>query len=307
MNPQTSTRAKDFFLNLGSTVALYTVVVSLVNLLFTVINTAYPKITNANYYAGSTSISWPVAILIIFTPILILLMRLLGKQYATEAASTIHKWLSYLTLFLAGIAIAADLITVLYYFIDGQELGTAFLLKVLVLLVVSGGIFGYYLSDIQGKLNPKSRMIWRWLSIGVIAASIVWGFSVLGTPHTQRLYKYDSQKISDLQNINYQIQSYYQQHGSIPTDLSEVYDTTGGKSSLVPVDAQSQQPYEYHLIGQSAKAYELCAEFNFASDAVRAPIASYAYDVSMTTWNHDAGHYCFKLSIPLDQYRKLPL
>ncbi len=39
--------------------------------------------------------------------------------------------------------------------------------------------------------------------------SIIWGFSVLGSPHTQRLIKYDEQKINDLQYINSQIQSYY--------------------------------------------------------------------------------------------------
>jgi type II secretory pathway component PulF len=85
---------KDFFLNLGATIALYTVVISLINLLFTVINNAYPKITNAYYYAGTSSISWPVAVLVIFTPILILLMWLLEKQYMIEPErkdSGIHK------------------------------------------------------------------------------------------------------------------------------------------------------------------------------------------------------------------------
>ena len=44
METQTKISAKDLFINLGAIVSLYTVVVSLVNLLFTAINTAYPKI-----------------------------------------------------------------------------------------------------------------------------------------------------------------------------------------------------------------------------------------------------------------------
>lgn len=293
---ETQSRAKDFFLNLGATISLYTVVVSLINLLFTVINVAYPQINNS-YYTTST-ISWPVAILVIFTPILIVLMWLLGKQYANEPASTIHKWLTYITLFLAGLAVAADLVTVLYYFINGDELSTAFLLKALVLLVVSGAIFGYYLTDIRGKLTASSRKIWRIVSVLIVILSIGWGFYVLGSPNTQRLYKYDDQKVSDLQNINYQIQSYYSQKGSVPESLAEV---AGVQYSQIPKDLQSGKDYEYELIGQSAKAYRLCAEFNFASSPQRG-VVSVPY--GSPSWNHPAGHFCFDLSIPLDMYKR---
>jgi hypothetical protein len=73
MNPQPKTSAKDFFLNLGAIVALYTTIISLLNLLFTVINKAFPQIVNY-YYTSSSSISMPVATLIIFFPVYILLM-----------------------------------------------------------------------------------------------------------------------------------------------------------------------------------------------------------------------------------------
>jgi len=67
METQTKTSgAKDFFINLGAIVALYTMVVSLVNLLFTIIDISYPKIVDGYNYMGSQSISWPVATLVIF-------------------------------------------------------------------------------------------------------------------------------------------------------------------------------------------------------------------------------------------------
>src|SRR3989344_3324605 len=225
MEPQTKGGVKDFFINLGAIVALYTLVGSLVNLLFTVINAAYPQITNGFNYMGSTSISWPVATLIIFFQIFILLMWLLEKEYKIypEKQSTgIHKWLTYITLFLAGVAIAVDLITVLYYFIDGQELTTGFLLKIFVLLIIAGGIFSYYLSDILGKLTSKLRMIYRIIAFVIVVGSIIWGFSVLGSPRTQRLLKYDEQKISDLQNINNEITNYYSTQGTLPVDLTAI-------------------------------------------------------------------------------------
>ena len=86
MEPQIKPKAsaKDFFLNLGAIVALYTFVISLINLLFAVINTAYPQITNGYNYYGSQSISWPVSILVIVFPILVLLMWLLEKSYKME-------------------------------------------------------------------------------------------------------------------------------------------------------------------------------------------------------------------------------
>ena len=163
---------KDFFLNLGATVALYTVVGTLINLFFTIINHAYPKITDVyNYYNVSQSISWPVSTLIIVFPIFIFLMWFLEKEYKNnpeERNTGVHRLLTYVTLFIAGVVVAGDLITVLYYFLDGQELTTGFLLKVLVLLLVSVGLFIYYLSDVRGTLTSRGRKTWRVVS-GVVA------------------------------------------------------------------------------------------------------------------------------------------
>ncbi|KND47621.1 MAG: hypothetical protein AB201_01660 [Parcubacteria bacterium C7867-006] len=305
MEPTKKTNVKDLFLNLGAIVALYTVVISLINLLFAVINTAYPQITNGYNYYGSQSISWPVAILIIFFPIFVFLMWLLEKAYVSEPDRRnmgIRKWLSYITLFLAGIATAGDLVTVLYYFIDGQELTTGFLFKVLAVLVVALAVFVYYISDIRGKLNSNSRKIWAGVASVIILGSIVWGFSVLGSPRTQRLLKYDEQKVNDLMTINSLVQSYYQMKASMP---SKMEDLTLVQYSQIPVDPQSGKAYEYNLIGQSAKAYELCAEFNIDSKTTKGVSASYPYqDISRV---HPAGYYCFKLAIPVGQYVKLPM
>lgn len=284
---------KDFFLNLGAIVALYTVVVSLINLLFTVINTAYPQIVN-DYYQSSGTISWSVATLIIFFPIFILLMWLLEAQYKVEPerkSAGIHKWLTYITLFISGLAIAGDLITVLYYFIDGQELTTGFLLKVAVLLVVVGGIFIYYITDLRDKLTSNSRMIWRVVSAIVIIGSIVWGFSVLGSPRTQRLIKYDEQKVNDLMNITYAVQTHYSTNGVLPKDFVELAKLN---YSLMTIDSQTQKVYEYSVTDKTH--YELCADFNKATsdnnnrNNITLPTGS-------VSWSHPAGRYCFPQTV----------
>ena len=196
METQTKTSAKDFFINLGAIVALGFFVGNLISLLFTIINKAYPLTTGYNYY-GSSSISFPVAALIIIFPVYILLMWFLERGYISEPEKRsvgIRKWLTYITLFISGFALAGDLVTVLYYFIDGRDITAGFLLKVLSVLVISLSIFFYYISDVTGKSNGKSRKIWVAVSAIVIILCIVWGFSVLGSPRTQQLLKYDEQK-----------------------------------------------------------------------------------------------------------------
>src|SRR3989344_1833097 len=249
---ETKTSAKDFFLNLGAIVALYTVVVSLLNLLFRVINVAFPQTLNNYGYFSSQSISFPVATLMIFFPIFVLLMWFLENGYALEPAKkqlAVRRWLSYITLFVAGVTLAGDLVTVLYYFIDGQELTGGFLLKVLSVFVVTLMVFLYYISDIRNRLTGGSRKAWLIISIVVIIASIIWGFSVLGSPRAQRLIKLDDQKITDLQNLQWQVINYWQINGMIPESWQNMMN-----------DSQTGRPYEYKKTG--TMIFELCAEFN---------------------------------------------
>lgn len=293
METQTKASVKDVFINLGAIIALYTLVVSLVNLLFTVINHAFPQVTNGYAYMDSGSISWPVATLIIVFPIFILLMWLLEKEFIAfpeKQSMGIHKWLSYLTLFITGLVMAGDLIMVIYYFIDGRELSTAFLLKVFVLLVIIGALFSYYLSDVRGKLTSKSRKIYRVAAFIIVVGSIVWGFTVLGSPQTQRLFKYDTQKVNDLMNLNGAIENYYSIKGVLPKDFTEL---SAVNYDMAISDVQTQKPYEY--IVKSNVSYELCAEFNKASDENITSNQAYLYGGS--SWTHPAGKHCFPRSV----------
>jgi hypothetical protein len=298
---KTSGGAKDFFINLGAIVALGFLIGNLISLLFTIINKAYPLTTGYNYY-GSYSISFPVASLIIFFPIYIILMWLLEKEYSITPEKRhlgIRKWLTYITLFLAGLTLAIDLVTVLYYFIDGQDITTGFILKALSILVISLSIFFYYIYDVLGKTNSTSRKIWAIVSGIVIIVCIVWGFSVLGSPRTQQLLKYDQQKVSDLQNINSQITNYYSSKGILPSSLTEM---ANGNYYIAKVDSQTQKPYEYKTISNTT--YNLCADFNKSSDDQNGTVPSmYQYGGSVT-WTHPAGYYCFTETINPNMYSK---
>lgn len=300
MKPKTS--AKDFVLNLGAIVALYTIVGNLISLLFTVINSAYPQITNNYYYGVSQSISFPVATLIIFFPIYVLLMWVLEKSYTSEPEKrhlNIRRWLTFLTLFVAGLILAGDLVTILYYFIDGQELTTGFLLKVLSLFIVISGIFMYYISDIRDRLTASSRTVWTVVALVVIVGSISWGFAVLGSPRTQRLVKYDEQKISDLQSLNSEIQSYYQLKKALPVTLSEL---SAVQYYVGMNDPQTAIPYEYQKTSNTT--YSICAVFNTSqtgSDLTGRPVM-----YGNVSWTHPVGKYCFPQSVSVVDV-KLPM
>ena len=305
------TSAKDFFLNLGAIVALYTVVISFLNLLFTVINNAYPQITDGYNYYGSSTISFPTATLIIVFPIFVILMWLLRKNLIAEPDKKnlgVRKWLTYITLFIAGCVLAGDLVSVLYYFLDGQELTVGFLLKVLSVFVVTAGVFLYYISDIKNKLTLQSQKIWFLVSVLFILVSIFWGFSVLGSPRTQRLLKYDEQKVMDLQNIQGNIVSYFQMTGKLPETAEDLK-----YRGLSLTDSQTQKPYEYHKTGNTT--FTLCAEFNEASQdnenilkgrPVSVP-TGVLYDGTIS-WAHPVGNFCFSQVIQDWQYpKKLPM
>ncbi len=284
---KTKINAQDFFLHIGSMITLYTLAVNLVNLLFTVINKAYPQINSGySYFSSDNSISFPVATIITLFPVFILLMWLLEKSYVVNPEKKylgLKKWLTYITLFVSGVIVVGDLGTLLYYFIDGQELTTGFILKILSILAIALGVFTYYISDVRDKLTHTSRVVWRLVALLVVVSAIVLGFSIIGSPFNQRLLKYDEQKVSDLQSIDNQIRRYVFDNKSLPEKLSDINYTP-------PVDKQNSKPYEYKKNNEDS--YELCAEFNKMSETKPGQTSD---------WNHKEGWYCLKKIINLSE------
>jgi hypothetical protein len=294
----TKASAKDFFLHLGAIVALYTVTVSFLNLVFKIINKAFPEVSQNIYAWGAGSeISMPVATLIVVFPLFIVLSYLVYKIYTQNPEKKelgIRKWLTYITLFVAGIFLAGDLVTVLYKFLDGQDLTAAFLLKALSVLLVAGCIFWFYLQDIRDKVSTKARRVWV-IAVGIIILiSIILGFGILGSPQTQRLIRLDNQKISDLQNIQWQVISYWQMNGEIPASLDQIKSKQ--PYAVIPTDPQFMSDYGYKKV--ETMSFDLCAEFNRENPASpNAPTVPTAYVkgdiIQNSNWNHKTGYQCF--------------
>ncbi len=304
MEPQKiKTGARDFFLHFGAMVALYAGTVALINLLFRIINVAYPQVDQ--YFLGTTQVSLPVATLIVVFPIFLILTNIVRKGYEAEAERkqiAIRKWLVYITLFITGAVISGDLITLIYFFLDGRELTPGFLLKFLAVLVVTGSIFGYYLEDLRDRLTSTKRNYWRLVAGVLVVGSIVAGFTVIGSPRAQRLARYDEQKVNDLQNIQSQVITYWQQKNKLPTALDELKDPLSYFS--IPLDSQTGSTYEYKNI--NPLTFELCAVFNKKSGEVntkpRMSNAYYYVGMENENWVHGEGRSCFTRTVDPDRY-----
>jgi len=74
-----------------------------------------------------------------------------GKEVAadpTRRNSALRKWLTYMTLLVAAIALVTDGITLIYNVLSG-ELTLRFILKVLVVAAIASAVFAYYTWSIR--------------------------------------------------------------------------------------------------------------------------------------------------------------
>jgi len=97
------------------------------------------------------STRWNISSLIISFPVFLFMSRFIGREVAqnpVKRQSSIRRWLTYLTLFVASSIMIGDLTTLVYNVLGG-ELTIRFLLKVVVAGTISGAVFGYYLWDLR--------------------------------------------------------------------------------------------------------------------------------------------------------------
>lgn len=307
------TTPKDFFLNLGAIATLYVSVISILNLLFEVINRAFPDPLQMYIDPYSSAIRWTIASLFIIFPLYILFSWILNRDIEKNPEKrelSVRKWLIFLTLFVASVVIAVDLIVLINTFLGG-EITTRFILKVLVVLVVVGTIFGYYLSDIHGKFTEGiARKYFVWGASLFVIASIIVGFIVMGSPQTQRLLRLDDQRVQALGSIQWQIVNYWQQKEKLPETLDQLHDPIGG--FIVPTDPVSGEAYGYETTGKNS--FKLCATFGASNQNVEtsntvprvAPVPTKGYVNGIDeNWQHSVGKACFDRTIDPELYPSL--
>ena len=308
---KTPTTGKDFFLHLAAIIALYVSFGSLVALVFNYINYLFPDaLTDSYYYYDpySSSVRFAISMLLIVFPTFLGLTYYINRElrnYPEKKYMWVRRWTIYLTVFLAGGIIIGDLVTLINTFLNGEVSGR-FLGKVLSLLLISGFVMSYYINDIREVfINSITKArIFGVSAIVLVFGAVIAGFFIVGTPADARNRQFDQQKISDLQNIQWQIVNYWQRTESMPENLSQLADPIGGYQ--VPKDRQTGESYKYELTG--TKSYKFCATFNLKSSDRAYPV-NYGKGQDLTSpyplgstdapefWKYEKGETCFTRTI----------
>lgn len=297
------------FMHLLSMIALYISAGSLIALLFQYINIYFPDALQPVYYSGvAGTIRWAMAALMIIFPIYLVVMKLLNQDYAASPEKKdlkIRKWLVYFTLFVAALIISTDLVTLVYNFLGG-ELTIRFLLKVLAVATVVGTVFAYYGMSLKENLTPARANMFFAGSVIVVALSVIGGFFTAGSPLKARLYRFDEQRVADLQTLQYQTVDYWIQKQVLPESLADLKNDISGFRA--PEDPETNLPYEYQVTTKKASApsFTLCANFNMSSfgngNAAKVPLTPY-YEPYLENWNHTEGRQCFERTIDPELYQ----
>jgi hypothetical protein len=115
--------------------------------------------TQTHFYGSLLhNLAWPIATFIVTFPAFVIVHLFIAKQLRVRRdlyGSGVRKWLTYIALVVAACVLLSDGIWFVQRCIQ-SDISLGFVLHVLVLLVIGGGIFLYYLSTMQA---PHGREI----------------------------------------------------------------------------------------------------------------------------------------------------
>jgi MFS family permease len=149
--PYLSAREAFHYLLLFTT--LYLSAYHLGSLLFSFVNLIFPDpvAQGRSWRTEEDSIRLAVSFLVIAFPVFLFMSRRIQREQTRNPVkrhSVIRRWLTYLTLFAAAGFVIGDLVTLVFYALGG-ELTVRFFLKVLIVGMIAGTIFGFYLWDLR--------------------------------------------------------------------------------------------------------------------------------------------------------------
>lgn len=279
--------AKDFFLYLTLFFSLAFVAFGEGSILFQLvnkfINDPIEKVTSP-FHQGA--VKFGIASLIIAGPIFFVVSRIIFRRVLekkTPLNSSVRKWLTYIVIFLTSATIIVGLIALIMRFLNGDA-PQGFLAKMLVILMISGSILGYYFWNMLRANNDKNkirkkRMI-AYSCAGVMALTLIFAFFVIDSPSVSKQKRTDRQSILNIQNADLAIRGYYSQSSRLPNSLAELE-----KTEFYPKIQNGFGKVTY--VVQGGDSYKLCANF------VRSNKLDEEVVISADSWKHDAGRVCF--------------
>jgi hypothetical protein len=144
--------ARDAFYYLLNFITLAFWTVALGQIFYMLIERRFPDALDANVLSSvRDEIAGQLAAVIVTFPVFLVVHSLIQAQLRKRPDlyySPVRRWLTYVALVLAAIVLVADAVWFVTSFLQGQ-LTIRFVLDSLVLLVLGGGIFLYYLMTME--------------------------------------------------------------------------------------------------------------------------------------------------------------
>jgi hypothetical protein len=269
--------ARDAFLYLLAFSTLTTWAGALGSLWFHLIDYWLPDpVTSRYYYNFRDSVTWQMAALLVALPIYLAVMRQIVRETRANPErleSGVRKWLTYIALLAAAVAVVSDLVVFVDYFLKGG-LTQRFVLKCAVVMILCGSIFWYYLGFLRGKTGST---VYAALALAGAATAFFFGLAVAGTPATQRQLEADNRRVEDLRELAGTL-------SALPALPPSLADAAADRPGIRIKDPESGTLYGYSV--KSAKQFDLCATFTTNGGPGNRPSGS-------EFWSHRKGRACF--------------
>ena len=290
MNKQ---NAKYAFYYLLSFVALVFMALSVGMVFFEIINkSVYDAIDNSSFSSGI--LQFAISALIIATPIYYLISGMIAKglrKEELEKDSGIRRWLTYFIILVSSLIILGELISTITNFLSG-ELTTRFILKALVVAVISAITFTFYFYDIKrNDLIKKDKIvkIFFFASLAIVIAAFISAWFFVDSPKLMRERRLDQIVVNNISSIESAINTYYDKNGKLPDSLEQLTNNPDYfLNDQIFKDPENGAVTIYNK--KDIKNFELCANFRTSNKDLNLN-GNYNYP---TNNFHLAGYQCIK-------------
>ncbi len=284
--------ARDAFLYLLAFITLGVWAIQLGSLMFNAIDRTFPNpsLDHSSAPMLMRAMADELASIIVAFPLFLLVSRTISRSVERQLErleSPVRKWLTYIALVITASTMIADIVTFTAYFLRG-DIDARFICKVLTVLVITGGVFTYYLDSLRSDSISSARN--RSFAVAAIAMAgfgVTVGFVQIGSPARQRVASQDARRVSDLSFLAEGLHGKWLrgQNGFVlPLRIQDLSGLTPGVST---VDPMSGRTYKYTPL--RGTVYRLCATFSQPSPA----------DIP-SQWHHGTGDECFTLDVSDD-------
>jgi hypothetical protein len=183
----------------------------------------------------------------------------------------------------------------LFDYLMSGDLTSRFLLKVIAVLIVTGGVLVFYRNAVRREPGPLpvAMHALAYASAAFAGALVITGFFTTGSPMRAHLAGLDEQRLQDLHDVQEKIVQHWQAKGELPASLDQLKDEITDYSPQR--DPASGDSYGYRRTG--ATSFDLCADFALKDSDTAHNLPRWLDVGTSTAWNHEAGHFCFSRTI----------